>query len=134
MANDGISRRIPAESPDVATISVLVSVAGFIVFSMLIGVGLFFYLKAGAPDALRKAVERRFPEPTLQKTPQADLKNYQNQQRNALATFSWVDRSQGLARIPITEAMRIIAARGDHAFDPIDQSAGVQTSDKPQGP
>ena len=35
----------------------------------------------------------------------------------ALSGYDWVDRSKGLARIPIDDAMRIIAARGDHAYD-----------------
>ena len=71
---------------------------------------LFFYLRAGAPDAFRQAIEHPFPEPALQKRPQDDLKRFELEQRMSLSGYGWVDRSKGMARIPIDEAMRIIAA------------------------
>ena len=80
--------------------------------------GLFFYLRTGAPGAFRQATEHPFPEPALQKKPQDDLKRFELEQRMSLSGYGWVDRSKGIARIPIEEAMRIITARGDHAYDP----------------
>jgi len=68
-----------------------------------------------------KVTEGRFPEPVLQKNPQEDLRRFEHDQRAALSGYSWVDRSKGLVRIPIEEAMRIIVARGNQAYDPLDQ-------------
>ena len=48
-----------------------------------------------------------------------------------LSGYGWVDRSKGIARIPIDEAMRIIAARGDHAYDPL-RAAGRKPTIKPE--
>ncbi len=92
--------------------------------------GLFFYLKAGAPGALRQATEHPFPEPALQKKPQDDLKRFELEQRMALSGYGWVDRSKGIARIPIEEAMRIIAARGDHAYDPLESPPEPANADQ----
>ena len=41
----------------------------------------------------------------------------------SLSGYGWVDRSKGIARIPIEDAMRIISARGDHAYDPLEPPA-----------
>jgi hypothetical protein len=120
MPNEEMGGRARPEPPGVATGLVLISVASFL---GLVGVAmavLFFYLRAGAPDALEQAVENPFPTPALQTTPQDDLKQFQREQRMALSGYGWVDRSKDIARIPIEEAMRIIAARGDHGYDPLD--------------
>src|SRR6202012_1252902 len=81
---------------------------------------LFFYLRAGAPGAFRPAAESAFPTPALQIKPQDDLKRFEFEQSKALSGYAWVDRSKGIARIPIAEAMRIVAAHGDYAYDPLE--------------
>jgi hypothetical protein len=116
------SRRLP-QPPDVATGIVIVAVAGFLGFVALSMTGLFFYLRSSVPDAFRKVIEHHFPEPALQKNPQDDLRRFEREQRAALSGYGWVDQSKGLVRIPIEEAMRIIAARGGQAYDPLDQPA-----------
>ena len=117
MPNEEMSARNIPQPPDVATGIVITAVAGFLAFVALAMTGLFFYLRTGAPGAFRQATERPFPEPALQKKPQDDLKRFQLEQRMSLSGYGWVDRSKGIARIPIEEAMRIITARGDHAYD-----------------
>ncbi len=120
MPNENMaSRRLP-QRPDVATGIVISAVAGFLAFVALSMTGLFFYLRSTAPEAFKTAVENHFPEPTLQKSPQDDLRRFEREQRAALSGDGWVDRSGELVRIPIEEAMRIIAARGDHAYDALD--------------
>ncbi|WP_426435561.1 hypothetical protein [Bradyrhizobium genosp. P] len=125
--------RVVPQPPDVATRIVIITVTGFLGFVALTLIGLFFFLKAGAPTALRKAVERPFPEPTLQTAPQDDLKQFEREQRAALSRYRWVDRSKDLVQIPIDEAMRIVAARGDHAYDPIESSASTPSAPTPNG-
>jgi hypothetical protein len=124
------SRRLP-QPPDVATGVVVMAVAGFLGFVALSMTGLFFYLRSSAPDAFRKVIEHHFPEPALQKNPQDDLRRFEREQRAALSGYGWVDRSKGLVRIPIEEAMRIIAARGDHAYDLLDQPTSTSSPAAP---
>jgi hypothetical protein len=133
MPNEEMGSRILPEPPDVATRIVLIAVAGFLGFVALAMTGLFFYLRTGAPGALKQAVEHQFPEPTLQKRPQADLKRFEIGQRATLSGYGWIDRSKDLAHIPIEEAMRIIAARGDHAYDALDAPANAATPSIPAG-
>jgi len=120
MPNEEMGARSIPQPPDVATGVVVIAVAGFLAFVGLTMTGLFFYLRTGAPGAFRPATERSFPAPALQTKPQDDLKRFETEQRKALFGYAWVDRSKGIARIPIAEAMRIVTARGDHAYDPLD--------------
>jgi hypothetical protein len=133
MPNEEMGSRAVPQPPDVATRIVLTAVAGFLAFVAITMVVLFLYLRAGAPDAFQQAVENHFPEPTLQKKPQNDLKRFEFEQRMALSGYGWVDRSKGLAQIPINEAMRIIAARGDHAYDAPEAPASASNANSPSG-
>jgi hypothetical protein len=133
MPNDEMGARTVPQPPDVATGVVIIAVAGFLAFVGLTMTGLFFYLRAGAPGALRQASEHRFPAPELQKKPQDDLKRFELEQRMALSGYGWVDRAKGIARIPIEEAMRITIARGDHAYDPPEPSTIVPNATNQAG-
>ena len=124
------SRRLP-QPPDVATGIVIVAVAGFLGFVALSMTGLFFYLRTAVPNVFEKVTEGRFPEPVLQKNPQEDLRRFERDQRATLSGYGWVDQSKGLVRIPIEEAMRIIAARGRQAYDPLDQPASTSSPGAP---
>jgi hypothetical protein len=122
MPNEEMGARIVPQPPDVATGVVVIAVAGFLLFVGLTMTGLFFYLRTGAPGAFKQATEQPFPAPALQKKSQSDLKRFELEQRMALSGYGWVDRAKGIARIPIEEAMRIVIARGDHAYNPPEPS------------
>jgi hypothetical protein len=53
--------------------------------------------------------------PALQSAPQQDRAQYDAEKRKLLDSWEWVDRQRGIARIPVEEAMRIMAARGGNA-------------------
>lgn len=128
MPNEDMGSRSLPEPPGVATGVVLMAVAAFLGLVAVMMAVLFFYLKAGAPNTLRPATEHAFPQPALQKRPQDDLKQFELEQRMALSGYGWVDRSKDIARIPIDEAMRIIASRGDHAYDPLEPPTGASNA------
>lgn len=121
MPNEEMASRALPQPPNVATTKVIIAVVAFLGFVALSMAGLFFYIKASAPAALKPPAERRFPQPALQTAPQEDLKRFEREQREALSGYGWVDRTQGLVTIPIEDAMRIIASRGDNAYDPLDE-------------
>jgi hypothetical protein len=50
--------------------------------------------------------------PLLQPAPQPDRVRYMQEKRHLLDSYGWVDRQAGIARIPLEEAMRLMAARG----------------------
>ena len=53
-----------------------------------------------------------FPEPRLQVTPGQDLEMMTEANRKTLETYGWIDRTSGVARIPIERAMDIVADQG----------------------
>ncbi|MET0555478.1 MAG: hypothetical protein ABW221_20730 [Vicinamibacteria bacterium] len=56
--------------------------------------------------------DRKPPEPRLQERPFDDWRAMHRQQDELLAGYGWVDESKGIARIPIDEAMKRLAAKG----------------------
>jgi hypothetical protein len=56
------------------------------------------------------------PPPLLQRTPTGDLASYRAQQARLLDAYAWVDRPSGVVRIPVAEAMRLVAEQGLPSF------------------
>ncbi len=52
------------------------------------------------------------PEPRLQASPTRDLRDLRVQEDSVLTKYTWIDKSKGVAGIPIERAMEIIAQRG----------------------
>ena len=59
----------------------------------------------------------RFPSPNLQLNPHDDLMALRAREDADLSDYGWVDRSNGIARIPIERAMDLIAQKGLPAFE-----------------
>jgi hypothetical protein len=53
--------------------------------------------------------------PLLQPAPQPDRVRYLAEKRRVLDSYGWVDRRAGIARIPLDEAMKLMAARAKGA-------------------
>lgn len=56
------------------------------------------------------------PGPRLQVRPEVDLEAFRARENAILASYAWVDKEQGIVRIPVEEAMRLVAERGVPAF------------------
>jgi len=52
------------------------------------------------------------PEPRLQAVPRLDLKSLRESEDSILLNYAWVDPDHGIVRIPIAEAIKIVAAKG----------------------
>lgn len=52
------------------------------------------------------------PAPVLQLDPAADLGKFDAKETTQLNSYGWVDQAHGIARIPIDQAMKDLAARG----------------------
>ena len=74
---------------------------------------LFDYFVPGAGVMPNLATEvQSFPEPRLQIAPSQDLGTLNEANRLKLESYGWVDRSTGVARIPIERAMDIVVDQG----------------------
>jgi hypothetical protein len=73
-----------------------------------------------APPALAEAREARVPPgPNLQPNPSADLAAFRAAEEAELATWAWVDKEKGVARVPVERALEIVASRGLPAPPPM---------------
>lgn len=52
------------------------------------------------------------PPPRLQPSPPIDLASFRAQEDSILNSYGWVDQEKKVVRVPIDEAMRILAERG----------------------
>ena len=111
------------EQPGVRGGRVLVVMAGAFVVLAAAVVGLWFvYLGARGPGSGPAATT--FPAPRLDTQEEVHRLQFQAAERRTLDSYGWIDRKAGLARIPIDEAMTIIAGRGAAAFAPLASPAG----------
>ncbi len=84
-----------------------------VIFALLAGV--FHRLDEHVPGgaATRITSERiSVPSPELQTNPAREMDRFRAAEKETLASYGWVDRQAGIARIPIERAMELIVERG----------------------
>jgi hypothetical protein len=64
------------------------------------------------PAPLAEPAGRLPPEPRLQTLPFADIEALRAEEKSVLTSYGWVDRKAGVVRIPIEQAMKLLAERG----------------------
>jgi len=52
------------------------------------------------------------PPPRIQALPGVDMQSYYQSQQNLLNTYGWVDKQNGIVRLPIDRAMTLLLQRG----------------------
>jgi hypothetical protein len=82
--------------------------------------GMYSYLRTQAvlndpkplPIARGRQGDRLPPLPRLQTRPYADLQSFRAAEDAALGEYEWVDREHGIARVPVSRAIDIVAEKG----------------------
>lgn len=59
-----------------------------------------------------EAVEPTPPSPRIQPDPRVDMRTYADSQEKLLNTYGWIDRQNGIVRLPIDRAMELLLERG----------------------
>jgi hypothetical protein len=105
-------RRLP-ETRDVWPRALFLFGAGLLVFLALsvVLLGLVFDITPIWPRPGRSAHDNQ-ASPALQAEAKADLSAFRRSEDKALAELGWVDSKAGIARIPIGDAMKIVAEQG----------------------
>jgi hypothetical protein len=126
---DTHSAHAPADNPAVHHETSDVNIRAIFAFGaalIVVAVAVHFiiwlmFLYFGAREAhgevrqfpLAASQENRLPpEPRLQTNPRQDLIDLRNGEDALLKGYSWVDKNQGVVRIPIDEAMKLTVQRG----------------------
>ena len=87
------------------TIALVITIVLTLVFS-----GLFVQDSARESMAL-PLVSAEAPQPRLETDPQADLRNKRAAEDKILHSYAWIDRQNGVVRIPIERAMNLVVER-----------------------
>jgi hypothetical protein len=58
------------------------------------------------------ATIQQFPEPRLEDDERTELNGFRLREEQQLNSYGWVDQNAGVVRIPIEQAMKLIAQRG----------------------
>jgi hypothetical protein len=117
MPNEEMGSRALPETAGIDNRAVLAIVGGFLLFVGAAIAGILLFLNSEAPGAFTPRAKNRFPSPELQSSPEDDLTRFEAAQRARLTTYAWVDRDHNIARIPIDQAMQLVAGRDQHAYD-----------------
>ncbi|MBM3776573.1 MAG: hypothetical protein FJW37_15640 [Acidobacteria bacterium] len=95
--------------------------AVLLVLMSLVGAYFFFLARreaarSPAPPPLASELPQAPPSPRLQAAPRLDLRGVIQAEEGVLGSYGWVDPARGIARIPVAQAMDLIAERGPAAF------------------
>jgi hypothetical protein len=74
-------------------------------------VAAFFLLRARGPAVNTPTQSFRARAPLLQAAPQVERSQYFAEKARMTGSYGWVDRQAGIARIPVEEAMRVMASQ-----------------------
>lgn len=96
--------------------------ASAIVIAVVLGLGLLA-LFGGYARPHARAEHDPMPAPRLEPHPLRDRARYDARQRAKLTEYAWIDRGAGIVRIPIAQAMQILATHGRSAAAPEKQPA-----------
>jgi heme exporter protein D len=118
------------ETPDIRAGAVAAAMAGFFIFLVVATMGLFAVYQWQAHGASLVKVAT-FAAPRLQTLDDALPEPEIARQRADLDRSGWLDVNQRVFQISIDEAMRLVAARGARAYDPV---ARQVDSDPRRGP
>jgi hypothetical protein len=84
------------------------------VVSIVLLFGLLKFFQSREETSVANTVEptKLFPEPQLQKTPIPDLKAIRAEEDKLLNGYAWVEPKRGVVRIPVAQAIEVLARRG----------------------
>jgi hypothetical protein len=65
------------------------------------------------------------PRAALQADPTADMKAFARKEEAALTSYAWVDRANGVAQVPVSRALELVAERGLPVPPPLPEAAAA---------
>jgi hypothetical protein len=117
LSNESVSH----EESDINISGIFKFALGLTVAAAVVHVAIWFMFvwfqaaaaSADVPNPLRVGEDVRVPpEPRLQVDPRQDLANYRERETALLDGYRWIDKSAGVVRIPIDQAMKRVVERG----------------------
>jgi hypothetical protein len=89
-------------------------IALVIITALSIGmlIGLFKFFQSREAGATTVDPVKMFPSPQLEQSEPTDLKQFREVEEKVLNGYAWVDPQKGLVRIPVNQAIDLLAKKG----------------------
>jgi len=75
-------------------------------------IGLFKFFQSREAEAVALDPVKIFPSPQLERSEPTDLKEFRETEEKVLNGYAWVDPQKGVVRIPVNQAIDLLAKRG----------------------
>jgi len=95
----------------VVSLSVLL-VGTFLVALLVVGIFQFFSHTYQTQESARQNQQQIPPEPRVEVEPYKQLLDVHAREEHVLSSYAWVDKGQGIVRIPINQAIDELAKKG----------------------
>ena len=95
----------------VVSLSVLL-VGTFLVALLVVGIFQFFSHTYQTQESARQNQQQIPPEPRVEVEPYRQLLDVHAREEHVLSSYAWVDKGQGIVRIPINQAIDELAKKG----------------------
>jgi hypothetical protein len=116
---DAARERDPREAPAVRHDIVVAVVALSLIVAAIALALLWVTYRSSIGPSSTTVSPVAFPAPGLGFNQGADRRAAERNAEALLDSYGWVDRKDGIVRVPIAEAMKLVAGRGHAAFDPL---------------
>ena len=73
------------------------------------------------------------PAPRLQASPTRDMQEVRRSENTRLQSYGWIDQAAGIARIPIDQAMELLATHGLPSWNEVSGLPSEQGRSTPEG-
>ena len=105
------------EESEVSVRLIVVSLAGlavatFFVFVLVVGIFRYFYDTYSTEQATKLSQPVIPPEPRIEVAPYEQVQQLRAKEDHILTTYAWVDKDGGKVRVPIDQAIDMLAAKG----------------------
>jgi hypothetical protein len=100
------------ESNDVTTRFIWIGVPLVVACVFILAVLVLWLYPSATIDRTIQLPLPNYPNPQLQPNPREDMTKFYNNEMRWLNGTGWIDKAHGIAHIPISDAMRLVAQEG----------------------
>jgi hypothetical protein len=107
------------------------AVATFLVFLLVVGIFRYFYDTYSTEEATRLSRPVVPPEPRIEVAPWEQYQQLRVQEDHVLNSYAWIDKQNGVVRVPIDRAIDLLATKGLPSHNYLDDILAGRKSPAP---
>ena len=104
------------------------AVATACVFLLVVGIFRYFYDTYSTEETIKLSQPVIPPAPRIEVAPYMELQELRAKEDHILSSYAWVDKDGGKVRVPISQAIDMLAAKGLPSHNYLDDILAGRTS------